>query len=63
MIPVDTLTTQVRSTTVVDGLEVELFATEVEALAAFATVPSYVEQQTTAFVAQTAHLASTDSKE
>lgn len=45
------LTTEARSTTIVDGLEVELFATEEEALAAFAAVPSYVEQQAAAFAA------------
>jgi len=63
MTPVDTLTHGTRPTSIVDELEVELFATEEEALAAFATVPSYVEQQASAFVAQTARLASMDGKE
>lgn len=58
MIPPNTLTSETRSTTSVDGLEVEVFATEEEALAAFAAVPSYVLRQAAAFVAQTAHIAS-----
>ena len=60
---VATLTPGTRPTIIVDGLEVELFTTEAEALAAFAEVPSYVEQQAAAFVVQTAHLASRDGKE
>ena len=63
MTPVATLTHGTHPTIIVDGLEVELFATEAEALAAFAAVPSSVEQQAAAFVAQTAHLASRDGKE
>jgi hypothetical protein len=54
----NTLTSETRSTTYVDGLEVEIFATEQEARAAFAAVPSYVECQAAAFVTQTAHLTS-----
>lgn len=38
MVPVDTLTHEVRPTTQVDGLEVALFATEEEAAPAFAAV-------------------------
>jgi hypothetical protein len=55
----DTLTSETRPTISVDGLEVEVFATEEEAQAAFATVPSYVEQQAAAYVAQTVRGAST----
>jgi hypothetical protein len=54
----DTLTSETRPTISVDGLEVEVFATEEEAQAAFAAVPSYVEQQAAAFVAATEHIAS-----
>ena len=54
----DTLTSDTRPTMNVDGLEVEVFATEEEAQAAFATVPFHVEQQDTAFVAATEHIAS-----
>ena len=39
MVPVDTLTHEVRPTTLGDGLAVALFATEEEAASAFATVP------------------------
>jgi len=46
----DTLTSETRPTTLVDGLEVEVFTTEEEAASAFAAVPSYVGQQATAFV-------------
>ena len=63
MNPVDPLAHGTLSTTRVDGLEVELFTTVEEALVAFATVPSYVEQQTAAFVAQTAPLVSLDNKQ
>ena len=55
----DTLTSETRPTMSVDGLEVEVFLTEEEAQAAFATVPSYVEQQASACVAQTVRGAST----
>ncbi len=55
----DTLTSDTRSTISVDGLEVEVFTTEEEAQATFATVPSYVEQQAAAFVAQTVREAGT----
>jgi len=55
----DTLTSETRPTISVDGLEVEVFATEEEAQAAFATVPSNVEQQAAACVAQTVRGAST----
>lgn len=58
MISVDTLTPETRPMQVVDGLEVEVFATEEEAASAFAAVASYVEQQAAAFVTQTAHIAS-----
>ena len=57
----DTLTSETRPTISVDGLEVEVFATEEEAQAAFATVPSYVEQQAAAYVAHTVRGASTCS--
>ena len=53
----DTLTSDTRPTMNVDGLEVEVFATEEEALA-FATVPSFVEQPVAAFVAATKQIAS-----
>ena len=46
MTQANTLTSETRPTTSVDGLEVDIFATEQEAQAA-------------AFVAQTAHIAST----
>ncbi len=52
MTPVDILTNEACPTIMVDGLEVEVFATEAEALAAFALVPSYVEQQAAAFAAE-----------
>jgi hypothetical protein len=55
----DTLTSETRPTMIADGLEVEVFATEEEAQAAFATVPSYVEQQAAASVAQTVRGART----
>ena len=55
----DTLTSETRPTISVHGLEVEFFATEEEAQAAFATVPSYVEQQAAACVSQTVRGAST----
>jgi len=55
----DTLTSETRPTMIVDGLEVEVFMTEEEAQAAFATVLSYVEQQAAACVAQTVRGAST----
>ncbi len=58
MTPPNTLTSETRPTISVDGLEVEVFATEEEATLAFAAVPSYVGQQATAFVTQTAHIAS-----
>ena len=58
MIHANTLTTEARSTMLIDSLEVEVFATEQEARAAFAAVPSYVECQAAAFVTQTAHLTS-----
>ena len=54
----DTLTSETRPTISVDGLEVEVFLTEEEAQAAFATVPSHVEQQAAAFVAATKQIAS-----
>ena len=54
----DTLTSETRPTISVDGLKVEVFATEEEAQAAFAAVPSYVEQQVAASVAATEHFAS-----
>jgi hypothetical protein len=54
----DTLTSETRPTISVDGLEVEVFATEEEAALAFETVPSYVEQKAAAFVAATEHFAS-----
>jgi hypothetical protein len=54
----DTLTSDTRPTTSVDGLEVEVFTTEEEAQAAFATVLSHVEQQAVAFVAATKQIAS-----
>ena len=54
----DTLTSETRPTISVDGLEVEVFATEEEAALAFETVPSYVEQQVAAFVTATEHFAS-----
>jgi hypothetical protein len=54
----DTLTSETRPTMLVDGLEVEIFATEEEAHAAFDAVPSFVSQQAAAFVTQTAHIAS-----
>jgi hypothetical protein len=50
--------TGVRPTTLDDGLEVEVFTTEDEAQASWNSVPSHVEQQAAAFVAQTAHIAS-----
>ena len=59
MTHVSTLTSETRPTTLVDGLEVEIFATEEEAHAAFDAVPSYVEQQAAAFVAHTITVAST----
>ena len=59
MIQTDTLTQQTRPTQVVDGLQVESFASEAEARAAFAAVPSYVEQQAAAFAAAPSPLAST----
>ena len=52
MTTIDILTHETRPAVLVDGLEVELFATEAEALAAFALVPSHVEQQAAAFVAE-----------
>ena len=55
----DALTSETRPTMSVDGLEVEVFMTEEEAQAAFATVPSYVEQQASARVAQIVRGAST----
>jgi len=55
----NTLISETRPTISVDGLEVEVFATEEEAQAAFATVPSYGEQQLAACVAQTVRGAST----
>jgi hypothetical protein len=58
MTQANTLTSETRPTTSVDGLEVDVFATEEEAQAAFAAVPSYVERQAAAFVAQTAYIAS-----
>jgi hypothetical protein len=58
MTPSDALTLETRSTMRVDGLEVEVFATEEEARAAFDTVPSYVEQQAAAFVAATGPVVS-----
>ena len=54
----DTLTSDTRPTTSVDGLEVEVFPTEQEAAAAFATVLSPEEQQAAAFVAATEYIAS-----
>jgi exopolyphosphatase/pppGpp-phosphohydrolase len=54
----DTLTSETRPTTSVDGLEVEVLTTEEEAQAAFAAVPSHVEQQAAAFVAATEQIAS-----
>jgi len=45
MTPANTLTHETRPTTLVDGLEVEVFATEEEAVAAWNSVPSYVERQ------------------
>lgn len=51
------LMTRACPTVLVDGLEIELFATDAEALAAFAAIPSSVEQQAAAFVAATASLA------
>jgi hypothetical protein len=50
--------TGVRPTILDDGLEVEVFATEDEAQAAWNLVPSHVEHQAAAFVAQTAHIPS-----
>jgi hypothetical protein len=58
MTPPNTLTSETRPTISVDGLEVEIFATEEEAASAFAAVPSYVEQQVAAFVAATKQIAS-----
>jgi hypothetical protein len=58
MTPPNTLTSETRSTISVDGLEVEIFATEEEAASAFAAVPPYVEQQAAAFVAATKQIAS-----
>ena len=55
----NTLTSETRPTIIDDGLEVEIFATEHEAASAFAAVPSYVERQAAAFVAQTTPIAST----
>ncbi len=55
----DALTSETRPTISVDGLEVEVFLTEEEAQAAFATVPSNVEQQAAACAAQTVRGAST----
>jgi hypothetical protein len=55
----DTLTSETRPIISVDGLEVEVFTTEEEAQATFATVPSYVEQQAAACAAQTVRGAST----
>jgi hypothetical protein len=54
----DTLTSDTRPTTLVGGLEVEVFTTEEEAQAAFETAPSNVEQQAAAFVAATEQVAS-----
>ena len=54
----DTLTSDTRPTTSVDGLVVEVFTTEEEAAIAFDTVPSHVEQQAATFVAATGHIAS-----
>ena len=54
----DILTRETRPTTLIDGLEVEIFATEEEAASAWNSVPSYGEHQAAAFVAQTAHIAS-----
>jgi hypothetical protein len=54
----DTLTSETRPTTLVDDLEVEVFATEYEAASAWNSVPSYVEQQAAAFVAATGPIAS-----
>ena len=59
MTQANTLTSETRPTTLVDGLAVEIFATEQEAQAAWNSVPSYVERQAAAFVAQTAHIVST----
>ena len=54
----DTLTREARPTTTVDGLEVEVFASEEEAHSACNAVPSFVEQQAAAFVAHTTAIAS-----
>ncbi len=54
----DTLTSDTRPTTSVDGLAVEVFTTEEEAQVAFTAVPSYVAQQAAAFVAATEQIAS-----
>ncbi len=54
----DTLTRETRPTITVDGLEVEAFATEEEAQAAWNIVPSYLESQAAVFVAQAAHIVS-----
>jgi hypothetical protein len=53
-----TLISDTRSTMSVDGLVVEVFPTEEEAQAAFATVLSHVEQQAAACVAATKQIAS-----
>ena len=58
MTPPNTLTSETRPTISVDGLEVEIFATEEEAASAFAAVPNYVEQQAAMFVAATKQIAS-----
>ena len=59
LISVDPLTPETRPMQVVDGLQVESFASEEEARAAFAAVPSYVEQQAAAFAAAPSPLART----
>jgi hypothetical protein len=58
MTPADTLTMRTRPTIIVDGLEVEVFATEHEAASAWNAVPSYVERQAAAFVAATGSITS-----
>ena len=59
LISVDPLTRQTRPMQIVDGLQVEVFTSEEEAVAAFAAVPSYVEQQAAAFAAAPSPLACT----
>lgn len=59
LISVDPLTHEARPMQIVDGLQVEMFASEDEARAAFAVVPSYVEQQAAAFATAPLPLAST----